>query len=114
MKQLKTNYVIWHVNQIRIPTFNYSMLVRKKVIFYGKVQKIGFRLELCCLAKRLGLTGVVENLESGNVEAILQGSEVEIDFLIKRMIRLKRARIKDVKVEYVPEELMEEGFKVIK
>ena len=112
--KLKTNYAIWHVNQVRIPTFNYSLLVRKNIIFYGKVQKVGFRLEIYCLAKRLGLTGVVENLEDGNVEATLQGSEVEIDFLIKKMIRLKRARVKDVKVEYIPKELMEEGFKIIK
>lgn len=114
IKTLKNNYVMWHVQQIKIPTFATGAIVRKKVIFYGKVQKIGFRLETSCLAKRLGLTGKVKNREDGSVEAVLQGTDDQIDFLIKQMIRLKRARVKEVAVEYMKEKCTEKNFEILR
>lgn len=110
IKKLKNKYVIWHVNQIKIPVFPLKETVRNKVVFFGKVQNIGFRLETSSLAKRIGLTGKVENREDGSVEAILQGTEIEIDFLIKQMIRLKRANVKRVTVEYMDGKELEESF----
>ena len=54
---------------------------------------MGFRLETCELAKRLGLTGFCQNLENGDVLAELQGPENRIHFLISFMESLKRIKI---------------------
>ncbi|KQL21854.1 acylphosphatase [Cytobacillus solani] len=71
-------------------------MIRKKVIFSGKVQKVGFRLEIHCIAHRMKLTGWVKNLEDGSVEAEIQGEESRINFLVHCMQSLKRASVKKV------------------
>ena len=101
-KRLRDAYVIWHANSINFPKFDSSIIVRKTVIFSGRVQKVGFRLELFTVAQRLKLTGWVKNLEDGSVEAELQGEESKIDFLIKSMKSLKRASVKKCDVINIP------------
>ncbi|WP_449539727.1 acylphosphatase [Ferdinandcohnia sp. Marseille-Q9671] len=96
LKRLRDDYVIRHANRIKLPEFPSSIVVRKKVIFSGRVQKVGFRLELFTIAQRLNVTGWVKNLEDGSVEAELQGEESKVDFLIKSMRSLKRASVKSV------------------
>ncbi|MBQ9991783.1 MAG: acylphosphatase [Lachnospiraceae bacterium] len=68
-------------------------MCRYRVLFSGRVQKVGFRLEVCELAVRLGLTGFCKNLENGDVLAEFQGTEEKINFLISFMESLKRIRI---------------------
>ena len=64
-----------------------------RFVFSGRVQKVGFRLEVSELAKRLGLTGFCENLDSGDVLAELQGPRNRIAFLVDFMHSLKRIKI---------------------
>ena len=45
-----------------------SPAVRWHIFFSGQVQFVGFRYQACLLAKKLGLTGWVENLGDGRVE----------------------------------------------
>lgn len=71
LKKLRDDYVIWHANSFELPEFESKSVVRKKLIFSGRVQKVGFRLELFTIAQRLKLTGWVKNLEDGRVEAEL-------------------------------------------
>ncbi|MEH7122672.1 acylphosphatase [Bacillus sp. JJ1773] len=101
-KRLRDAYVIWHANSINIPEFDSSNIVRKKVIFSGRVQKVGFRLELFTMAQRLNLTGWVKNLEDGSVEAELQGEETKVELLITSMKSLKRASVKKCDVINIP------------
>ena len=88
--------------------------IRKKFIFTGRVQKVGFRLEVSLIAKKLGLTGWVKNTPQGEVEAEIQGEKDKIAFLIKFMKSLKRIKI--VKVEEQVMEVIdtEDEFIVIK
>ncbi|MCJ8007206.1 acylphosphatase [Lederbergia wuyishanensis] len=51
LKKLRDDYVIWHANNINFPEFDSSTLVRKKVTFSGRVQKVGFRLNYLPLLK---------------------------------------------------------------
>lgn len=74
-KNWRDRYVIWHANTYSIPSFEKSLLIRKKVWFYGRVQNVGFRLETEHLAKRIGLVGSVQNLDEGCVYAELQGTD---------------------------------------
>lgn len=113
LKRLRDNYVIWHANSIKVPEFNPSDIVRKKVIFSGRVQKVGFRLELFTIVQRLNLTGWVKNLEDGSVEAELQGEEQKVDFLIKAMKSLKRASVKQCNIINMEIDKNEKDFAIL-
>ena len=58
-------------------------VVRKHIIFYGRVQDVGFRYFSVYKARLLGLAGWVKNLDDGSVEMEVQGKESEIDMLIQ-------------------------------
>ena len=93
LKRLRDGYVINQVRRAVLPEFTHGDIVRVRVVFEGRVQKVGFRLEVSELAKRLGLTGFCENLSDGGVRAELQGTMERIEFLISFMRSLKRIRI---------------------
>ncbi|MCG7406551.1 acylphosphatase [Paenibacillus sp. ACRRX] len=112
-KKLRNEYVIWHANRVKFPKFTPSSIVRKNVAFSGKVQKVGFRLEIYCLARRMKLTGWVRNLKDGSVEAELQGEESHIDFLVNCMQSLKRASVKKMTIIDLPFREGEESFTVL-
>lgn len=56
--------------------------IRKHIVFYGRVQGVGFRYYAVNKANQLGLTGWVKNLSDGTVEMEVQGEEPLIDQLI--------------------------------
>ena len=56
--------------------------IRKHIIFYGRVQGVGFRYYAVQKANQLGLTGWVKNLFDGSVEMEVEGQEELIDQLI--------------------------------
>lgn len=93
-KQIRDDYVIRQVEKAKLPAFEDDRFVRRHMVFSGRVQHVGFRLEIALLAKRLELTGWVKNLENGDVEAEFQGFESRIRFLLKFMRSLKRIKIK--------------------
>lgn len=57
--------------------------VRKRILFHGRVQGVGFRYTAKCLAHALGLTGWVRNDWEGTVTMEVQGSEILINKLLK-------------------------------
>ena len=65
-------------------------MVRKHIIFSGRVQGVGFRYTACYLARSLGLTGWVKNLWDGDVEMEVQGDEASMERLVGRFIRIER------------------------
>ncbi|MBS6647024.1 MAG: acylphosphatase [Clostridiaceae bacterium] len=75
--------------------------VRKHIIFYGRVQGVGFRYTACYLARPMGLTGWVKNLWDGSVEMEVQGPEEDIEeFLLRlengRFIQIDRMDKQDI------------------
>ena len=109
-KQFRNDYVIRQVARAELPPFSPSPLRLCRVLFSGRVQKVGFRLEVCELARRLGLTGFCENLENGDVLAEIQGEEEKIRFLLSFMESLKRIKITDKVVTPLAVLPQEEGF----
>ena len=69
--------MICQVKHIRLPNFEASPVVRKSLVFSGRVQKVGFRLEIYELAKRLNLTGWL-NKNDDSVEAEIQGKIIKL------------------------------------
>ena len=113
-KRLRDRYVINQVKRIKLPASKASPVVRISVIFSGRVQKVGFRLEVYELAKRLNLTGWIKNRQNKTVEAEIQGEREKITFLINHMKSLKRASVKDVAIETMPTVDNESDFTLIR
>ena len=109
-KKIRDDYVIHQVEAVEIPDFPDGEICRRRVRFSGRVQKVGFRLEVTELSVRLGLTGWCENLPNGDVLAEFQGTAERIEFLISFMESLKRIRIREKTVEEIAVILNEVGF----
>lgn len=97
LSNIRDKYVIWHANTFPILPVEEGPIVREEVYFSGRVQKVGFRLEVETLANRLGLVGFAENLKDGEVLIEVQGTEKQIDYLIDCMCSLKRASVSSIK-----------------
>lgn len=108
--KIRDNYVIDQVKRADIPDFEHDDIRRYRVVFSGRVQKVGFRLEVCELAKRLELTGFCKNLENGGVMAEFQGYDNKISYLISFMENLKRIKIKNKVIEELPVDTNETSF----
>ena len=52
------------------------------LIFKGRVQGVGFRFYFQNYALKLGLEGIVRNLDNGMVEAFVTGEYAKIELLI--------------------------------
>lgn len=57
--------------------------IRRHILFFGRVQGVGFRYYSVHKASSLGLTGWVRNLYDGSVEMEVQGTERTIDNLLQ-------------------------------
>lgn len=101
LRKLRHDYVINQVKRAKIPAFEKSDVIRMHYIFSGRVQKVGFRIEVAALAERLGLTGKIKNLPDGSVDLEIQGEKNKIDFLVKFMNSLIRIKITDTKAEEI-------------
>ena len=66
-KKIRDDYVINQVKNIILPSFESDVIKRYRVVFSGRVPKVGFRLEVLELSKKLNLTGFCRNLKSGEV-----------------------------------------------
>lgn len=93
LSQWRDRYVMWHAGTFPVPIFEDRVIVRERILFDGRVQKVGFRLEIETLANRLSLAGFAQNVTSGQVLAEVQGTEQQIDYLIMCMCSLKRASV---------------------
>lgn len=112
-KKYRDDYVIRQVQKVNLPDFPNDRFLRRRVTFRGRVQHVGFRLEVEQMASRLGLTGWVRNLDDGGVEAEFQGYESRIRFLLKFMHSLKRIKIKNMEnIPRAPRQ-NETAFKII-
>lgn len=53
--------------------------VRKKVLYSGRVQGVGFRFTTVRLAEPFDVTGYVKNLPDGRVETLVEGEGEVVD-----------------------------------
>ena len=87
------------------------MIVRKHIIFRGRVQGVGFRYHSTYKAENLGLTGWVRNCYDGSVEMEVQGSEVSIREMLARIQQQRWINVADMEITEIPCE-EERGFKI--
>jgi len=59
--------------------------MKKKFIFQGKVQSVGFRYAAKMLAEKYNLAGWVENNNDGSVTLVVEGLEESMESLINNL-----------------------------
>ena len=87
-------------------------MIRRRYIFKGMVQGVGFRYQAKYSAAALGLTGWVRNEYDGSVTLEVQGDEASIDRLIVELQADRYIDIMDFEVQSVPVDPEERGFKM--
>ena len=91
-------------------------MIRKRFVFNGRVQGVGFRYLTRRAADLIGVTGWVRNERDGSVTLEIQGTEEQVDgvmLALKHMIikRGRYVRIESIEEEEVPLVADETGFK---
>ena len=79
----------------------------------GRVQGVAFRHYTVREAEKLGISGTVKNLVSGDVEVFAQGAEAEISqFESFLHIGPRSARVEKVEKEVVEDQMVYRGFDI--
>lgn len=86
------------------------LMIRYLIIFEGIVQGVGFRYTAYSIANKYNLTGVVRNLDNGNVEIQIQGNEDNINAFLKDILKndYRFIKIFDYSIKKIP--LIEEEY----
>ncbi len=77
-------------------------IIRKHIVFYGRVQGVGFRYRARNAAALLGATGWVRNEYDGTVSMEIQGTEDVIDKVIEMISKGTFVMIEDMQVSKIP------------
>lgn len=85
--------------------------VRKRIVFHGRVQGVGFRYTAKYLAQSMGLTGWVKNEYDGTVLMEVQGREPLIFKLMEGLNNRMYIQIDWIDSKDIPTE-EERGFRV--
>ena len=85
-------------------------MMRKRIVFSGWVQGVGFRYRARHAAELLGATGWVRNEYDGSVTMEIQGTEEQIDGVIQAIERGRYVKIENMDVRTIPVVPHEQGF----
>ena len=86
-------------------------IIRKRIIFQGYVQGVGFRYRARHAADLYGCTGWVKNEWDGSVTMEIQGEESQIDQVILAIERGRYIRIENMAVKEIPVVEHDYGFR---
>jgi acylphosphatase len=76
-------------------------MVQAHVIVSGMVQGVGFRYFVLHLARRLGLSGWVRNLHTGEVELEAEGQRLQVETLVEELwTGNPHASVRNVQVDW--------------
>ena len=85
-------------------------LIRRRLVFYGWVQGVGFRYRARHAAVLYGCTGWVRNEYDGSVTMEIQGTQAQIDQVILAVERGSYVRIENLESRSLPLVPGEKGF----
>jgi len=94
---------------------NFTNMPTNHIVIKGRVQGVFFRASAKEIADQLGLTGWVRNTEEGDVEALVTGTEDQVEKFITWCKKgPPRAVVTNVEVKDIPEENSFREFKVVR
>ena len=85
-------------------------IIRKRLVFSGIVQGVGFRWRAMRAAAAVGASGWVRNDWGGTVTMELQGTEKQIESVIAAVERGSYIRVESLEARTIPVEKDERGF----
>ena len=85
-------------------------IIRRHLVFYGRVQGVGFRYRARRAAGLYGCTGWVRNEYDGSVTMEIQGTEAQIDQVILAIERGSYVHIENLDSRSIPVQSDEKGF----
>ena len=92
-----------------------GMDARARILITGLVQGVFFRREMTDLARRLGISGWVKNLQDGRVEALAEGERIQLDELIRFChVGPRGSVVRKVEVEWADYSGEFRGFRIAK
>ena len=86
-------------------------MIRKRFVFSGHVQGVGFRWRAKKAAEMYGVTGWVRNDWNGSVTMEVQGSEEQIDQVTAAIRRGMYIRIDTIECRTIPADPDVRGFR---
>ena len=86
-------------------------MIRKRIVFQGFVQGVGFRYRAHQAAEMFGCTGWVRNEYNGTVTMEIQGKEEAIDRVLQALSEGRFIRITDMETRSIPLEENERSFR---
>ena len=85
-----------------------------KLSIAGQVQGVGYRYWFAEQAQALGLKGYVKNLSTGEVEAVIAGTDSQLQEMITRSWQgPARAIVKSVIQEFLQSDLDAQDFRIL-
>ena len=87
-------------------------ILRKRICFFGRVQRVGFRFQAQHAAKQNGVTGWVRNEPDGSVTMELQGTERQIYDVVAEIDSDPYIRIERMETKWLSPDPDERGFQV--
>ena len=87
-------------------------IIRKKIVFYGWVQGVGFRYRAYHSANVVGVTGWVKNNYDDTVTMEIQGTETQIDSVIMAIERGTYIKIENMDSKTIPLKPDERSFSI--
>ncbi len=74
-------------------------MIRRDVIYEGRVQGVGFRWTTNRLASEFAVTGTVENRNDGSVYMVVEGQKSEIDQFMEAIAIRMSTNIKSTSIQ---------------
>ncbi len=74
-------------------------MIRRTLLFSGRVQGVGFRYTVERLAGRYGVAGYVRNLSDGRVETVVEGEQAEVERFADAIQSEMSSNIHDTRAE---------------
>lgn len=86
---------------------------RRRYVFHGEVQGVGFRYHASTIADYLGLTGYVRNNPDGSVTAEAQGTLRDLSSFVEKICNSSRwIDVRDIESEDIPTIPDERSFRI--
>ena len=89
-----------------------SSAVARRVIYFGRVQGVGFRATVLSVAQNHQVAGYVRNLSDGTVELVVTGSVAAVEGLLMAVADRLSRYIVDTQVEEITGEMSLKGFEI--